>query len=95
MAFTLITPIWFKPPFKSDLAKDVALLNLKLCGKKGSVILTAPLTVRESLLEPGTYIVEPGSFYLRPVKELLEQAQRKKDAKARQLRLQQLRKSCP
>ena len=87
MAFTLITPIWFKPPFKSDLPKDLANLYLKLCGKQSPITFK----VRKSLLEPGTYIVDPGSFYLRPAEEITEQERIRKDSKARQILIARLK----
>jgi len=50
-----------------------------------------PYTSRESLLNPGTFIVDPGSYYLRPVKELEEGRKKNEEANKRVQAINRLR----
>lgn len=77
MTITIRLPFRPHTAIKSDISYAIVRLYQAFLMPSSSVN-PATLTVRKSLLEPGTYIVDPGSFCLRPVKELLEARKRKK-----------------
>src|SRR5689334_3459040 len=85
--------IWHKP-FKSDLDNELVELYRYFLGK-----VRAPVRIRESILDPGTLIIEviesslrAESFILRPAVELEAAKKRRRDS---QWRMEQIARKKP
>lgn len=83
-----------KPPFKSELSYELVKLYRFFLGRED--ITKLPITIRESILEPGMIVVNIpvhlGSLCLRPAEDLLEQSKRKKESEWRQRLIKSKRK---